>query len=149
MAVDVADTRAGYDWRLPGCGPYCRPGAHDPLAHEEYGRRQERGLLQVPVVRTGSLAVDLVRDIATVDGDEVHLSVREWDLLVYLAAWVGVWRTLDEIVEAVWGPEWVPSSGTLMSTTVNRLRTRLGPAGALIETQPSGRMMRRLRAVPT
>ena len=97
------------------------------------------------VVRTGPLAIDLRARSVTVDGTEVHLTPREWDLLVYLARYTGRGMSLNEIVAGVFGPEYVTgfirrrANGKrrrddhgLVRVLVNRLRNRLGPAGALI-----------------
>jgi DNA-binding response OmpR family regulator len=143
----VVSMRAVYEWRLPGCGPLCRQGVHDPLAHEDYGRRQELERQAGLVVRTGPLVIDRHHDLVWLDGAEVHLSEREWGVLAYLAEHADVWCVSTDVVGVAWGPEWVPSHDTLMRTCVNRLRMRLGPAGHLVETHPGRRRMRRLRVV--
>lgn len=109
-------------------------------------------------VRTGPLVVNLRTERVTVDGDEVHLSNREYGVLAYLTARPGTWHQTDDILRAVWGTEWVtggvtcsPNGSRHRQDTRNvtvvtcRLRLKLGRAGTLIETQAGFRAMRRLR----
>ena len=56
-----------------------------------------------PVFRAGDLAVDLVRRIVTVRGEEVKLSPREYDLLRLLVAHAGKVLTHKFILREVWG----------------------------------------------
>jgi two-component system KDP operon response regulator KdpE len=58
-----------------------------------------------PVFKTGVLAVDLVRRIVTVRGEEVKLTPREYDLLRLLVAHAGKVLTHRFILNEVWGTE--------------------------------------------
>ncbi|MCG5239405.1 response regulator [Azospirillum doebereinerae] len=64
---------------------------------------QQQG--EKPVFRSGALAVDLVRRIVTVQGTEVRLSPREYDLLRLLVAHAGKVLTHRLILKEVWGGE--------------------------------------------
>ncbi len=66
-------------------------------------RLQQQG--ERPVFRSGGLAVDLVRRIVTVDGAEVKLSPREYDLLRVLVAHAGKVLTHKFLLREVWGSE--------------------------------------------
>jgi len=66
-------------------------------------RLQQQG--ERPVFRSGGLAVDLVRRIVTVDGAEVKLSPREYDLLRTLVAHAGKVLTHKFLLREVWGGE--------------------------------------------
>lgn len=66
-------------------------------------RLAEKG--ELPVFRSGGLAVDLVRRIATVSGDEVKLSPTEWRLLRLLIAHAGNVLTHRFLLREVWGAE--------------------------------------------
>lgn len=66
-------------------------------------RLQRQG--EAPVFRSGGLSVDLVRRIVTVDGAEVKLSPREYDLLRLLVAHAGKVLTHRFILKEVWGGE--------------------------------------------
>jgi two-component system KDP operon response regulator KdpE len=57
-----------------------------------------------PVFRSGRLSVDLVRRIVTLDGAEVKLSAREYDVLRLLVAHAGKVLTHKFLLREVWGP---------------------------------------------
>ncbi|MDA8251561.1 MAG: response regulator [Rhodospirillales bacterium] len=64
-------------------------------------RLQQQGA--PPVFRSGGLAVDLVRRIVTRDGQPVHLSPREYDILALLVKHAGRVLTHRQILGALWG----------------------------------------------
>jgi two-component system KDP operon response regulator KdpE len=66
-------------------------------------RLQQEG--EKPLFRAGDLAVDLVRRIVTVQGQEVKLTPREYDLLRLLVAHAGKVLTHKFILREVWGGE--------------------------------------------
>ncbi|MGN6517262.1 MAG: response regulator transcription factor, partial [Rhizomicrobium sp.] len=66
-------------------------------------RLQQEG--EKPVFKTGDLAVDLVRRIVTVRGQEVKLTPREYELLRLLVAHAGKVLTHKFILREVWGSE--------------------------------------------
>lgn len=128
-------------WRLPGCGPLCYPRRHDYVPHELYGRlleRQEQAARpRGRIVRTGALTVDLDARTATVDGREIVLPPRPWELLAYLAERIGRWCPNDDIRRELW--EQYSESATYINCNRFRLRDRLGTAGRLIESSIGGR----------
>lgn len=85
-----------------------------------------------PVLRAGRVEVDTRTRRVTVDGDEVTLTRKEFDLLALLAADPGATRTRDEILEEVWDAHWYGPTKTL-DVHVASLRKKLGDP-ALIET---------------
>jgi two-component system KDP operon response regulator KdpE len=66
-------------------------------------RLQQQG--ERPIFHSGDLAVDLVRRIVTVKGEEVKLSPREYDLLRVLVAHAGKVLTHRYLLREVWGAE--------------------------------------------
>lgn len=140
-------------WHLPGCGDDCRPQRHDPYAHEAHGLLLALRTPPATVVRTGGLVVDLdAVGTVRVDGRAVGLTDREWHLLAYLARHLGRFCPADDIIAAVWGPEWVSgdvyvcrdgiarrTDRRLVNVNANRLRAKLGTAGALITAGTSVR----------
>jgi two-component system KDP operon response regulator KdpE len=64
-------------------------------------RLQQQG--ERPVFRSGDLAVDLVRRVVTVGGNEVRLSPREYDLLRVLVAHAGKVLTHRFLLREIWG----------------------------------------------
>jgi two-component system, OmpR family, KDP operon response regulator KdpE len=66
-------------------------------------RLQQEG--EKPLFKAGDLAVDLVRRIVTVRGQEVKLTPREYDLLRLLITHAGKVLTHKFILKEVWGSE--------------------------------------------
>ncbi len=60
---------------------------------------------ELPIFRSGGLAVDLVRRTVSVRGEEVKLSPREWELLRLLVAHAGKVLTHRFLLREVWGGE--------------------------------------------
>jgi DNA-binding response OmpR family regulator len=85
-----------------------------------------------PVLRAGRVEVDTRTRRATVDGGEINLTRKEFDLLALLASDPGATRTRDEILEEVWDAHWYGPTKTL-DVHVASLRKKLGDP-ALIET---------------
>ena len=57
-----------------------------------------------PIVRVGSLEIDLADRRVARDGDEVHLTPIEFDILRELASHVGKLVTQRQLLQSVWGP---------------------------------------------
>ncbi len=57
-------------------------------------------------IRVGSLHIDLVNRAVEVDGEEVHLTPKEYDVLRLLATHPGKVLTHRAILNEVWGPEY-------------------------------------------
>jgi two-component system alkaline phosphatase synthesis response regulator PhoP len=83
--------------------------------------------------RAGSLYVSVPRHLVTVDNEEVLLTLKEFELLVYLLANAGMALSRDRILTAVWGYEREAESRTV-DTHILTLRTKLGASGSLIRT---------------
>lgn len=81
----------------------------------------------------GSLSVDVDGHHVFVDDEEVHVSILEMRLLVYLMESRGHVRSREELLRDVWGYNPGVSTRTV-DTHVKRLRDKLGSAGGLIET---------------
>jgi DNA-binding response OmpR family regulator len=89
-------------------------------------RRATRGAEpEADVVGLGSLEIDGRSRRVTVDGAEVALTPKEYDLLAMLAADPGAVRTREDIMDEVWDPHWFGSTKTL-DVHVASLRKKLG-----------------------
>ena len=81
----------------------------------------------------GGLSVDIPRHIVTADGIEVVLTIKEFDLLVYLLKNTGIVLTRDKILEEVWGYDFDGETRTV-DVHVRTLRQKLGRCGDLLQT---------------
>ena len=83
-------------------------------------------------LRAGSIEVDSRAHTAAVDGRELSLTAKEFDLLALLTAHAGSVVDRRTIMREVWDTSWLGSTKTI-DVHVAALRKKLGDAG-LIET---------------
>jgi len=76
-------------------------------------------------IQHGPLRVDPPRRMAFLDGKELSLTQREFDLLAYLAARPGRVFSRDQLMEAVWEFPFFTDTSTV-TVHVRRLRAKLG-----------------------
>ncbi|MFN8051448.1 MAG: response regulator transcription factor [Acidimicrobiales bacterium] len=76
----------------------------------------------------GGLTVDVAAHRAYLDGVELDFTPREFELLVYLTADVGIVHRRREILESVWDEHWYGPTKTL-DVHVAALRRKLGDSG--------------------
>lgn len=81
---------------------------------------------QEPPLRSGPLEVDPARRIVKHEGEAVHLTPIEFDLLYQLASRPGVVHPRSELLAEIWGYEDDGSARTVDSH-VRALRKKLGP----------------------
>jgi two-component system response regulator RegX3 len=74
----------------------------------------------------GGATIDFVRREVAVDGERVHLSRREFDLLAVLLSPARQVRTREELIDLLWPDRSLSDSRTL-DTHIHRLRTKLEP----------------------
>lgn len=92
-------------------------------------RRAERQALEAfhqPVFHHHELRIDLARALVTTDGKEVSLTATEYRLLQTLAASVGRVLTPEELLTAVWGPQYRDDKEILW-VCLSRLRQKIEP----------------------
>ncbi len=77
------------------------------------------------VIRLGRLEIDGRSRRVTVEGVELTLTPKEYDLLALLASEPGAVRTREEIMDEVWDPHWFGSTKTL-DVHIASLRKKLG-----------------------
>jgi two-component system alkaline phosphatase synthesis response regulator PhoP len=81
----------------------------------------------------GGLAVSIPRHSVTVNGADVTLTLKEFDLLAYLLKNSGVVLSRDRILQAVWDYDFEGETRTV-DTHILTLRNKLGACGKLIQT---------------
>jgi two-component system response regulator RegX3 len=74
----------------------------------------------------GAVSVDFVRREVTIEGQAIHLSRREFDLLAVLLTPVRRDRTREELIDLLWPDRFLSDSRTL-DTHIHRLRAKLEP----------------------
>ena len=93
-------------------------------------RRTER---EVNIYRCGVLTVDQTRHTVTVNGREVVLTQKEFEVLCLLLKNRGQVLSRERLIEDVWGYAFTGESRTV-DVHVRTLRQKLEEAGAYIET---------------
>ncbi|MFN8159467.1 MAG: response regulator transcription factor [Solirubrobacterales bacterium] len=124
---EVSDRVEGLD---RGATDYlAKPFAFEELAARvrAHLRRPEAG--QPTRLEGAGVELDLIRRTARRDGEPVHLSAREFDLLAYLMSRPGEVVPRERILSAVWGYDHDPGTN-VVQVYVGYLRRRLGVAGA-------------------
>ncbi len=76
-------------------------------------------------VIVGNLVVNRARHSAVLDGVEIELTAKEFDLLLYLASQPGIVHRRNDIMESVWDANWYGPTKTL-DAHVAALRKKLG-----------------------
>ncbi|WP_019815032.1 response regulator transcription factor [Saccharomonospora saliphila] len=76
------------------------------------------------VLAAGPVRMDVERHVVTVDGAEVGLPLKEFDLLEYLLRNVGRVLTRNQLIDRVWGADYVGDTKTL-DVHVKRLRSKI------------------------
>jgi two-component system, OmpR family, KDP operon response regulator KdpE len=95
--------------------------------------RRAPGATPEPVIDADGLSIDLAAHRVTRDGEDLHLSKTEFELLRVLAVNRGRLMTHRALLTEVWGPGYA-SDTQVLRTTVARLRSRIGKD--LIHTDP-------------
>jgi DNA-binding response OmpR family regulator len=116
--------RAGTDLTLPTNAS----GGLVSASVEALTQRRERQAAS-GVVRLGKLQLDTRMRNASVDGEEVALSPRQFELLEALAKTPGKVCSRDELSQELWGTKEVRGSRAI-DVQLNRLSHRLSDAGA-------------------
>ena len=81
----------------------------------------------------GGLSVDTVSHTVKIDGEEVDLTPKEFDLLVFLAANKGIALSREKILQKVWNYDYIGEDRTV-DTHIKMLRSHLGPYRNCITT---------------
>ncbi len=85
------------------------------------------------VTEVGGIKIDSQGRTVTVDGKQIDLSLREYELLVYLVENEGIALSRDKILNNVWNYDYYGDSRTIDSH-IKKIRHKLGKKGKYIET---------------
>ncbi len=89
------------------------------------GASLDEGADLEPIVH-GPLTIDQAARTVTLDGEQLPLTMREYDLLRFLAARPGRVFSRDQLMEEVWGYDFYTDTSTV-TVHVRRLRAKLEP----------------------
>jgi DNA-binding response OmpR family regulator len=87
-------------------------------------RTYHENVVFTPVLRLGDLEIDILNRLVRVHGKELHLTSIEQSLLYLLAANAGRLLTRDEILDQLWGVDYVAESN-VVDRHVRNLRIKL------------------------
>lgn len=85
------------------------------------------------VLSCGNIILDEVRHIVTVDGKQVVLTLKEYELLKLLMENAGQVFTRDILLSRIWGQDYLGETRTV-DVHIGTLRTKLAKGGEKIET---------------
>ena len=79
------------------------------------------------------LKIDTAKHIVYANGEEINLTLKEYDLLKLFMENIGRAFTRDQLLSSVWGTEYVGETRTV-DVHIGTLRTKLGKCGDYIKT---------------
>lgn len=85
------------------------------------------------VLTCGDIVLDEVRHLVTVDGKQVVLTLKEYELLKLLMENAGQVFTRDILLSRIWGQDYLGETRTV-DVHIGTLRTKLAKGGEKIET---------------
>ncbi|HEX8496130.1 MAG TPA: response regulator transcription factor [Actinomycetales bacterium] len=89
-------------------------------------RRGDPGDLLPPTLEAGAVRMDVDRHVVTVGGEHVPLPLKEFELLELLLRNTGRVLTRMQLIDRVWGSDYVGDTKTL-DVHVKRLRAKIEP----------------------
>ncbi|HEX7225291.1 MAG TPA: response regulator transcription factor [Candidatus Limnocylindria bacterium] len=109
--------------------PFSRP---ELLARIEAVLRRQRRESDTPEAREelsfGPITIDVARREVSVDGQPIHLTTKEFDLLAHMASSPGRIFTRDQLLARIWGYDYV-GDGRTVDVHVSWLRGKLRGSG--------------------
>ena len=85
------------------------------------------------VVESSGIRIDKAAHQVTIDGKNVELSFKEFELLAYFIENKGIALSREKILNAVWNYDYYGDARTI-DTHVKKLRSKMGDKGSLIKT---------------
>lgn len=88
------------------------------------GGESEEAMFTDLVLEAGPVRMDVERHVVSVDGEPIGLPLKEFDLLEYLMRNKGRVLTRGQLIDRVWGADYVGDTKTL-DVHVKRLRSKI------------------------
>jgi DNA-binding response OmpR family regulator len=84
-------------------------------------------------VNVGGICIDKAAHQVTIDGQEIDLSFKEFELLTYFVENQGIALSREKILNNVWNYDYFGDARTI-DTHVKKLRSKMGEKGEYIKT---------------
>jgi len=95
--------------------------------------RRTNQITEEEVLSYGGITVDKAAHVVTIDGKNIDLSFKEFELLTYFMENKGIALSREKILNSVWNYDYFGDARTI-DTHVKKLRSKLGEKGDLIKT---------------
>ena len=132
IQVILVSSKASVDSRLEGYDAGADDYVTKPFSAKELAARVRSVLRRTkmwderpePAFQRGELVIDFARHMVTLDNQNVNLTAIEYKLLSYLARNADRVVTPDQILEKVWGEDYLGETH-LLQVNIGRLRKKL------------------------
>lgn len=95
--------------------------------------RRTAKLDQNEVVEEGGIRIDPAAHTVTIDGKQIEMSFKEFELLTYFMKNSGIALSREKILNSVWNYDYFGDARTI-DTHVKKLRSKMGKKGKYIKT---------------
>lgn len=85
------------------------------------------------ILEAGGIVINKAAHMVTIDGQQVDLSYKEFELLSYFIENKGIALSREKILNSVWNYDYFGDARTI-DTHVKKLRSKMGQKGDLIKT---------------
>ena len=85
------------------------------------------------IIEAGGIMLNKAAHIVTIDGQNIDLSYKEFELLSYFMENQGIALSREKILNSVWNYDYFGDARTI-DTHVKKLRSKLGEKGEVIKT---------------
>lgn len=96
-------------------------------------RRSGKMAQEGELLTMGGIAIDKAAHMVTVDGGQIDLSYKEFELLTYFMENAGIALSREKILNSVWNYDYFGDARTI-DTHVKKLRAKIGAKGEYIKT---------------
>ena len=103
------------------------------VARVEAILRRANILNKEEVIQAGGIEVNKAAHQVTIDGNDVELSYKEFELLTYFIENQGIALSREKILNSVWNYDYFGDARTI-DTHVKKLRSKMGEKGDYIKT---------------
>ena len=95
--------------------------------------KRTANVMEEDVMNAGGIIINKTGHTVTIDGENIDLSIKEFELLVYFAENQRIALSRETILDHVWNYDYFGDARTI-DTHVKKLRSKLGEKGNYIKT---------------